>query len=204
MIHYLMIKTHCTTGLKYLCKTSTENPKYPFTYKGSGKYWKRHLKTHGNNITTEIVGKFTDKQEFIKKAILLSEEYDVVNSDEWANLVPERGDGGPTMLGRCMTKDQNERKSKALKNFYKNVTEEYMENRAAVNSKSHEKYRYYTPAGIFTNAYKAADANNCSNVTLLNRCVWDVDKKIESKKYWKFGWRGKTWRELGWSSEPLT
>ncbi len=201
MIHYLMIKTHNKTGLKYLCKTSTTNPKHPYQYKGSGKYWKRHLATHGTDITTEIVGMFTDKDEFIAQAILLSEKYDVVNSDKWANLIPERGDGGPTMLGRSLTPEQNEKKSKSLKEFWLNVSDEYRSQRSSINSKCHEKYLYYTPNGIFKTSHKAAAANDCSNVTIINRCIKDTNKKITSKKYWRFGWKGKTWRELGWYSD---
>jgi hypothetical protein len=45
--------------------------------------------------------------------------------------------------------------------------------------------------GIYTNAFTAATANNCS-VTIINRCVNDTP--IES--YWKCGWKGKTWKEL--------
>ena len=44
MLHYLMLKEHLVTGLKYLCKTSTTNPKRPYYYVGSGIYWKKHLK----------------------------------------------------------------------------------------------------------------------------------------------------------------
>lgn len=72
-----------------------------------------------------------------------------------------------------------------------------MNKRSQINSKCHEKYRYFTPRGIFTNAYKAAEANNCSNVTIINRCVKDTKKPIQSKRYWKYGWKGKTWSELG-------
>jgi hypothetical protein len=39
-------KTHRKTGLKYLGYTSQD----PFRYIGSGKYWCRHLKLHGNEI----------------------------------------------------------------------------------------------------------------------------------------------------------
>ena len=203
MKHYLMIKTHNQTGLKYLCKTTTDNPKHPFSYKGSGKYWKRHLDKNGSDITTEIIGEHEDKDEFIQQAIQLSEEYDVVKSKEWANLVPERGDGGPTMLGRTMTEEQNDKKSKSLREFHKNASAEYKKERARKNSECHEKYRYFTPAGEFTNAFRAAEANNCSNVTIINRCVNDTKKPIQSRRYWKYGWRGKTWESLGWGYELL-
>ena len=203
MKHYLMIKTHNKTGLKYLCKTSTSDPAHPYKYKGSGKYWKRHLQTHGKDITTEVIGEYTDKQEFIRNAIYFSERYNVVESDDWANLIPERGDGGPTMLGRSITPEQNKRKSEALKRFYENASDEYKTRRSKINRECHEKYRYFTPKGIFTNAFKAAEVNDCSNVTIINRCIKDTKKPIQSRKYWKYGWKGKTWEELGWSYEEL-
>lgn len=201
--HFLMIKIHNKTGLKYLCKKSANDRSKCFTYKGSGTYWKRHLEKHGCDITTEIIEECNTKQELTERGIYWSELLDVVNSGEWANLVPERGDGGPTMLGRQITAEQKIRQGKAISNSYHNSSDAYKEQRRLVNSKSHEIYRYYTPIGIFTNAFKAAEANNCSNVTILNRCMKDVDKPILSKKYWRFGWRGMTWRQLGWYSEPL-
>ncbi len=170
MKHYLMIKTHNQTGLKYLCKTTTDNPKHPFSYKGSGKYWKRHLEAHGRDITTEIIGEYEDKDEFIQQAIQLSEKYNIVENEEWANLVPERGDGGPTMLGKIMTKEQNDKKSDALQKFYAECGDDYMAKRKEWNSKSHEQFIYHTPYGEFTNAFRAAEVIGCSNVTVINRC----------------------------------
>jgi hypothetical protein len=198
-----MIKTHNKTSLKYLCKTSTENTSHPYKYLGSGKYWKRHLNKHGKDVKTEILEICNTKEELIERGIYYSELYNVVESKEFANMVKERGDGGPTMLGKRITKEQSNKKSKSLLKFYSNTTEEYKNWRKELNSKSHEKYKYYTPAGIFTNALKAAEANKCSNVTIINKCLIDVDKPIESKKYWRFGWKGKTWRQLGWYGEAL-
>lgn len=87
---YLYKKTHNTTGLKYLGKT-VQNP---FKYKGSGKEWSSHCKEHGYNITTEILFETTDKKELQQKGRYYSELWDVVNSPEWANVIPETG-GGP-------------------------------------------------------------------------------------------------------------
>lgn len=198
-----MIKTHNITKLKYLCKKSTNKKIKCYTYLGSGIYWKKHLKIHGNDITTEIIEECNTKEELIERGIFWSEKFNVVASDEWANLIPERGDGGPTMLGRKITSEQKERQCNALKAFWKNATDDYRQKRASINSKSHEKYCYYTPKGVFTNAFDAAAANNCSNVTVINKCVVDTDKIINSKRYWKCGWKGKTWRELGWHSTLL-
>jgi len=86
---YLMIKQHEITGLKYLCKTIT---KYPNQYKGSGKYWKSHLKQHGSQYVKTIWYKlYTDIDELVSIALTLSELYDIVESDSWANLTPENG-----------------------------------------------------------------------------------------------------------------
>lgn len=51
MIIYLYLKTHNTTGLKYLGKTVKD----PSTYKGSGLHWTRHLAKHGNDVNTEAI-----------------------------------------------------------------------------------------------------------------------------------------------------
>lgn len=93
-MYYLMIKTHNITKLKYLCKTKQSNP---FKYKGSGKYWTRHLKIHGDDISTEIIFQSEDIIEFSSKCLEYSKQFNVVESEEWANLIHETGlDGGTT------------------------------------------------------------------------------------------------------------
>lgn len=89
---YLYKKTHNKTGLKYLGKTEKD----PFKYKGSGKRWKAHLKKHGNDVTTEVLGVYETIEDFRKDAIRISEELKVVSSNDWANLKIEEGDGGNT------------------------------------------------------------------------------------------------------------
>lgn len=89
---YLYIKTHNVTGLKYLGKTTRD----PYKYKGSGKRWTNHINKHGNDVTTEIIGTFNTNEELKQFSEKLSEELDVVNSNDWANLMPETGSGGNT------------------------------------------------------------------------------------------------------------
>lgn len=89
---YLYIKTHNQTGLKYLGKTIRD----PHKYKGSGKRWIAHLKKHGNDVKTEIIAKFNTNEELKKFSIPLSEQLNIVDSNEWANLKLESGDGGDT------------------------------------------------------------------------------------------------------------
>jgi hypothetical protein len=90
---YLYVKTHAT-GLKYLGKTVRD----PYKYKGSGTHWLRHLKKHGQEHTTEILFETDDKELFREKALYYSKLYNVVESKEWANIVPEQGDGGDTTM----------------------------------------------------------------------------------------------------------
>jgi hypothetical protein len=91
---YLYIKQHSITGMKYFGKTTRD----PYTYLGSGKYWKNHIKKYGvEHVKTIWVKLFTDEDELTRTAIALSEMYDVVDSPFWANLINENGlDGLPT------------------------------------------------------------------------------------------------------------
>lgn len=78
----------------YLGKTTSENPqKYP----GSGTHWTRHNKKHGGTIETVWLSeKFIDQDLFSELALFLSEFYDVVASNKWANKIVENGlDGRP-------------------------------------------------------------------------------------------------------------
>jgi hypothetical protein len=86
---YLMIKQHEITGLKYLCKTIRLNP---IKYKGSGTYWKSHIKKHGKQLVNTIWCKyFTNIESLVFTALTLSEIYNIVESNEWANLKLENG-----------------------------------------------------------------------------------------------------------------
>lgn len=87
---YLYVKTHNVTGLKYFGKTTSKRK----NYKGSGIYWTAHIKKHGYDVTTEIVGYFTDPEECMKFALDFSEKNNIVESNEWANLSVENGLGG--------------------------------------------------------------------------------------------------------------
>ena len=89
---YLYIKTHNLTKLKYFGKT-TRNP---YHYNGSGKYWKRHLRKHGYDISTEIIRAFLSEEECKFFALNFSIQNNIANSKEWANLINENGlDGAP-------------------------------------------------------------------------------------------------------------
>jgi hypothetical protein len=87
---YLYIK-ETPNGLKYLGTTC----KNPFKYKGSGKYWVRFLNKYKfkiKDIKTTILFETTDKDILKEKGLYYSKLYNVVESESWANLIPESGD----------------------------------------------------------------------------------------------------------------
>lgn len=90
-IYYLYIKTHNQTGLKYLGYTSSKDP---HKYKGSGKYWLRHINIHENDVKTEILLESNSLEEIKFAGIYFSELWNIVNNDEFANLKIECGPGG--------------------------------------------------------------------------------------------------------------
>lgn len=95
---YLMVKTIRETGLKYLCKCG--DYKDPFEYKGSGRYWCRVLAKHPEyHVDTEIIGTYQSNEELREAGLHYSKLWNVVESKEWANCIPELGDGGPTVSG---------------------------------------------------------------------------------------------------------
>ena len=101
---YLYVKQHKITGLKYFGATSKKNP---YTYLGSGKYWRRHLKVYGKDIDTINVWKFDNQDECEKFALEFSEKNNIVESQNWANLRPENGKDGRLPGSPGMKKENN-------------------------------------------------------------------------------------------------
>lgn len=89
---YLYIKTHNISGLKYFGKTTKD----PYVYRGSGLNWVKHLREFGNNVTTEVVGFYTDKDVCRQAALEFSRKHRIAESSEWANIINETlcGDSG--------------------------------------------------------------------------------------------------------------
>lgn len=85
---WLYVKKHSVTGMMYFGKT-VQNP---LSYRGSGKYWLRHVKAHGTEHVLTIWSRlFIEKEECVEFAAFFSEEADIVRSEKWANLMPETG-----------------------------------------------------------------------------------------------------------------
>lgn len=88
-IYYLYVKTHLDTGLKYLGYTKHN----PYSYKGSGHYWLLHIQKHGNNVWTNVIFQTEIKEEIKQMGIYYSELWNIVESNDWANLIQETGNG---------------------------------------------------------------------------------------------------------------
>lgn len=107
----LYIKQHKITGLMYFGKTTKSDV---VKYKGSGKYWIRHLNKHGYNVETLWISElFLDEALLIEFAEFFSETFNIVESDKWANIKPENGlDGAP--IGNAVTQETKDKISKSL------------------------------------------------------------------------------------------
>ncbi len=97
----LYIATHNVTGKKYFGKTTKwfTQESLQKNYHGSGIYWKKHKKKHGDkDITMEIYQicslHESDKNYVEPIALAFSEENHIMDSKEWANLIPENGLSG--------------------------------------------------------------------------------------------------------------
>lgn len=103
MTIYLYEKQHSITGLKYFGCTCKD----PYTYTGSGSKWLKHLKNHGkDHVITINVWEFADYKECSLFALKFSLDNDIVESEDWANLVIEYG-------GKYVPKGWIDRKNKA-------------------------------------------------------------------------------------------
>lgn len=93
--------SHNVTGLKYFCKTSLLDRIQ--RYKGSGTRWINHLAAHGKDISVGVLGFYTDEKRCNQAALQFSKDNNIVDSDEWANLIEETG----LMTGVSMKGDKN-------------------------------------------------------------------------------------------------
>ncbi len=136
----LYIATHNKTGLKYFGKTTTyftqeDLQKY---YHGSGTYWLNHLRVHGDDVTMKVYGIY-NLDEVEEMALKFSEENNIVESKEYANLISENGLDGWT---KGMTHSQEAKEKMKIK--AKN-RDEFSENRIKGRISRKEKLKNYKP-----------------------------------------------------------
>lgn len=117
IIYYLYLKTHNLTGFKYLGITKQD----PYVYKGSGIIWKNHIKKYGNDVKTEILGKYSNKSDLKQAGIEYSKKFNIVESKSFANLTIEEGQGGDTWnkKGRIISDETKRKMSNSHKGLIK-------------------------------------------------------------------------------------
>lgn len=120
---FLYVKTHKITGFKYFGKSTKSSIEEVKKYKGSGKIWSAHLKTHGNDVITEIIGYFSDRSECKNAARKFSIDNNIVESNNWANMMIENGINGGALLGESngmFGKKHNEESAHKCGNAFRN------------------------------------------------------------------------------------
>jgi hypothetical protein len=149
MTIYLYVKTHNKTGLKYLGKTTQD----PYTYLGSGVDWKQHLKENGEYHTTQIIRICNSNKELNEWGRYYSILWNVVESKEWANRIPETGGGW------C---DEQARKkiSKALTGLKRPPPTPEHRKKLSQSSKGKSKPRSKEHQRVLTESIKSNWANN--------------------------------------------
>lgn len=127
MAKYKLYVKESPLGLKYLGKTEKD----PFKYIGSGLYWKRHLIDHGftsKDILTTILFETDNKEELKSMGLYYSDLYNIVDSESWANLREESGDGGDTSKFIDWEKYNAVSRPRGDKHWTKHMTDEQRKN----------------------------------------------------------------------------
>lgn len=166
-MYYLMIKTCNVTGLKYLCMKKTDNENMCFIYKGSGIYWRRHIKLHNSAITTKIIFKTNDVEEFKLYASKKSQELGVPG-DGWANIIPETGPGVKLTPEQQLLLSLKTRKNQTGKTMIQRLGCDYIDKRKGKTLKeiiAHGKHSQQKPFKI-----------KCG----LNEWVFNNEKEFEN------------------------
>lgn len=140
-IYYLYIKTHSKTGLKYLGYTTQD----PSKYNGSGSYWKRHLKKHGDCHITEILLETSNHEDIRTMGIHYSSLWNIVESPDWANIIPESG-VGVIQTPETIEKSINTRKRNGtISNGVAAMKNPEIQKKAGLNSR--KSYEFISPTG---------------------------------------------------------
>jgi hypothetical protein len=135
---YLYLK-ESPKGLKYIGKTIRN----PYEYMGSGIVWKNHIKKYklkASDIKTTILFESEDELLFREQAIKYSKIYDIVKSNEFANLTEEQGQGGITFTKETHPDHPAYTFSDRLKNYWSNPdNKKSVSERMVNNNPSHRQ-----------------------------------------------------------------
>jgi hypothetical protein len=97
-------------GIKYFGKSTKENVE---AYTGSGVIWQKRIKKYGKSSvkTLWVSDWYTDRDEIQKVALQFSKDNNIVESPQWANLIPENGlDGHSSDAAKILNGTPEKRK----------------------------------------------------------------------------------------------
>lgn len=179
---YLYKKTHQITGLQYLGKTIANDP---YVYPGSGVYWTKHLEMHGNNVKTEILRECLTEEELKKWGLYYSKLWNVVKSDQWANLIEEAGPGG-AWSDKSKQKLSQTKKQELAKLTPEEKLARMKNSCCAPNS--------YTPERINNMKKGMTGKKKTKTPKLLAAIAARKDRSIDNMRKAADNHRGKTWK----------
>lgn len=107
---YLYIKRHSVTGKLYFGMTTQD----PTKYQGSGLHWLKHIKKHGiEHVETLWYCLFLDQESISNFALNFSKQHNIVESEDWLNLMYETGIHSHGTIGWIPSDETKKKQSEA-------------------------------------------------------------------------------------------
>ncbi len=177
---YLYIK-ESPRGLKYLGHTIKKDP---FKYRGSGIRWSNHLKYHKiplKDIKTTILLETKDRSIISFWGMYYSKVYNVVEDDNWANLMPESGESS---LGYKHTKESLKKMSDLKKGIVK--SEEFKAHLRSLNLGKFLSEEHKKKIGEANSKFKRTEEQKLylRNINLGKKKSLETREKV-AKSHWK-------------------
>lgn len=163
---YLYIKQHSITEKFYFGKTIQD----PETYYGSGIRWTRHIDKHGKkHVKTLWYCLFYDEDAINEFALLCSQRWNIVESEEWLNLITETGEGDNLRTETSIERMRNAKLGKPSVRKGSTHTEESNEkNRIAHTGKTFEKIPCQNCGRLTAIQHMKRHMNKCDTTQINN------------------------------------
>lgn len=174
---YIKKCSHC--GLKYFGKTVSEDIE---NYKGSGIRWQRHLKKHHAKSIHLWSSDWYYNTSIVRFATKFSNINKIVESKEWANLIPENGINGG---GDCSQMRTERARDKATKTTIQNYGVDHPFKSKAIRNKAKKtKIAKYNklPGQILTNNQSIEKRNDTNKKLYGSACAANRDGNVKSKE----------------------
>lgn len=185
-------------GLKYLGTTS----KNPYRYKGSGMYWKRHLKKYNyklKDIKTTVIFSTIYRDILKEKGLYYSKLYNVVDDPNWANLIPESGES--STLGYKPKKETIEKYLPKISHKVRRIKDNKIYN--SVNEAARENNIYPSHLRHRLKLYDLSIGFEYVDIELINKAISRKNKRLKDQNLRKIKNIKKTSNCLGvsWDKE---